>query len=391
MTTLTTSVHEKINPQDFSKLSFDYLKVSSPFKSIIKELLEIDNFTKCLERTDRRCEVLLLDQENPLGFIVYKKALREDLEEAPSSFEIKSFEILDSVHSLGKNYQKLLLDRVIKLAKRAFSNNIILEVSESNKFINFFKSNEFNVIKTWKINSLATHKMALLCFPLSKQRISKASVVQDDSLTPLTSANFKRKREFEVKDKKTCIEQEDRSIDSRKRKRESDSEVDSIKRKREEHKDQESREKGAEERAPRIVSEPSFRPPPPRMHNLPMKGTIYFDYIMSGKKKYEGRVCGYACNSMRVGDHLKLFDRRAGWGIICEVTSKDQYRGFEEMLRDKGVLPMLPQLEDASRRLSEEGLLREGVKIYQAFPGSQRVHSAGSIAIGVKFIEKIYR
>ncbi|MGE0630880.1 MAG: hypothetical protein AB7O96_00605, partial [Pseudobdellovibrionaceae bacterium] len=193
---------------------------------------------------------------------------------------------------------------------------------------------------------------------------------------------------------------EDQPVDTRnadkKRKRESDSEDDSVKKIKKEHKEQESREKRAEERAPRMemprrVSEPNFRPPPPRVHNLPMKGTIYFDYIMSGKKKYEGRVCGYACNSMRVGDHLKLFDRRAGWGIICEITSKDQYRGFEEMLRDKGVLPMLPQLEDASRRLSDEGLLREGVKIYQAFPGSQRVHSAGSIAIGVKFIEKIYR
>ncbi|MGE0198268.1 MAG: hypothetical protein AB7S94_05860 [Simkaniaceae bacterium] len=400
MSTANISVLEKVSPQDVSKLSFDYLKDSSPFKSIIKELLETDNFTECLERTDRRCEVLLLDQENPLGFIVYKKALREDLEEAPSSFEIKSFEILDSVHSLGKNYQKLLLDRVIKLAKRTFANNIILEASESNKFINFFKSNEFSVIKTWKINSLATHKMALLCFPLSKQRISKSSVVQDDSLTPLTSANFKRKRELEVKDEKTGIEREDQPVDTRnadkKRKRESDSEDDSVKKIKKEHKEQESREKRAEERAPRMemprrVSEPNFRPPPPRVHNLPMKGTIYFDYIMSGKKKYEGRVCGYACNSMRVGDHLKLFDRRAGWGIICEITSKDQYRGFEEMLRDKGVLPMLPQLEDASRRLSDEGLLREGVKIYQAFPGSQRVHSAGSIAIGVKFIEKIYR
>ncbi len=125
-----------------------------------------------------------------------------------------------------------------------------------------------------------------------------------------------------------------------------------------------------------------------KVHRLPMKGTIYFDYIMSGKKKYEGRVSGYVCSSMLVGDYLSLFDRRAGWGIICEITSKDEYKGFEEMLKDKGVLSMLPQLEDASKRLMQEELIKKGVKIYESFPGSKRVYTAGAIAIGVKFIEK---
>jgi len=127
----------------------------------------------------------------------------------------------------------------------------------------------------------------------------------------------------------------------------------------------------------------------PKTHRLPMKGTIYFDYIMNGKKKYEGRVNASGCQKMKVGDRLRLFDRQAGWGIICEITSKDNFDSFTDMLESKGVLSMLPQLEDKAKTLSKRELIREGVKIYKAFPGSQRVHRVGCSAIGVKFLEKI--
>jgi ASC-1-like (ASCH) protein len=43
-----------------------------------------------------------------------------------------------------------------------------------------------------------------------------------------------------------------------------------------------------------------------------MRDTIFLEYIMSGQKKYEGRVNGPACRAMRVGDHLQLFDRQTG-------------------------------------------------------------------------------
>ena len=128
-----------------------------------------------------------------------------------------------------------------------------------------------------------------------------------------------------------------------------------------------------------------------KSHNLSMKGTVYFEYIMNGKKKFEGRVCHSACISMQIGDHLKLFDRDARWGIICEITSKDIYKSFESMLRDKGVLRLLPQLEQKAKRLSNEILLEKGLKIYQSFPGSNRVNKYGAVAIGVKFIKKFFQ
>lgn len=371
------------------QLCFKYLRKSSSFKPLIQECLGRSNFAKCIERKDRKCEVLLINDEEPLGLFVYRRNLNNDLELAPQSFSIKTFQLINPKKYLGKNYEQILLDRVIKLAKRSFAQGVIVEIEKQSLLLPFLQNKGFNIIKSWD-EGYDKH-IVHFALPSKKNRMISTA---EKTLKTVNKSNSEEKSS-----EKRTRTREDQPVDSRniasKRKAESDSYPDSVKRRKEEYKDQKSREERAEERVPRMemprrVSEPSFRPPP-RVHNLPMKGTIYFDYIMSGKKKYEGRVCGYACNSMRVGDHLKLFDRRAGWGIICEITSKDQYRGFEEMLRDKGVLPMLPQLEDASRRLSEEGLLREGVRIYQAFPGSQRVHSAGSIAIGVKFIEKIYR
>ncbi len=128
-----------------------------------------------------------------------------------------------------------------------------------------------------------------------------------------------------------------------------------------------------------------------KSHNLSMKGTVYFENIINGKKKIEGRVCHPTCSSMHIGDHLKLFDREARWGIICEIISKDIYKSFESMLRDKGVLQLLPQLEQEAKCLSNERLLEKGLKIYQSFQGSNRVNKYGAVAIGVKFIKKYFQ
>jgi ASC-1-like (ASCH) protein len=129
----------------------------------------------------------------------------------------------------------------------------------------------------------------------------------------------------------------------------------------------------------------------PTTHFLPMSGTIYFEYIMSGKKKYEGRVNRGTCAKMQVGDILKMLDNRAGWGIECEVVSKDKFTSFRDMLVAKGVINMLPQLEPKASQLSNEALILEGIKIYNSFPGSQSVQSLGAVAIGVKFLKKITR
>ncbi|MBP7075004.1 MAG: hypothetical protein KBA81_06420 [Rhabdochlamydiaceae bacterium] len=124
------------------------------------------------------------------------------------------------------------------------------------------------------------------------------------------------------------------------------------------------------------------------VHSLPMKGVEYLKYIKDGVKLFEGRINGPAVKKMKIGDQLKLTDHRAQMGITCEITSKDVFYAFEEMLRAKGSLNMLPQLRDRAHVLSLDALIQEGAKIYRQFPGSNRVSTQGCVAIGVKFLNE---
>lgn len=124
------------------------------------------------------------------------------------------------------------------------------------------------------------------------------------------------------------------------------------------------------------------------VHSLPMKGVEYLKYIKDGVKPFEGRINGPAVKKMKIGDQLKLTDHRAQMGITCEITSKDVFYKFEEMLRAKGSLNMLPQLRDRANVLSLDALIQEGAKIYKQFPGSNRVSTQGCVAIGVKFLNE---
>lgn len=127
----------------------------------------------------------------------------------------------------------------------------------------------------------------------------------------------------------------------------------------------------------------------PKVHSLPMKGEIFLRAIKAGTKKFEGRVHATQCQKMQVGDQLRLFDNRARWGILCEIVSKDIFPDFEPMLKAKGILTLLPQLEEDSKKVSSDELMRRAVAIYRGFPGSQRVHKLGAAAIGVKWIKDV--
>lgn len=127
------------------------------------------------------------------------------------------------------------------------------------------------------------------------------------------------------------------------------------------------------------------------VHSLPMKGTQYLNYIKNGKKLYEGRVNAPFTQKILAGHQLKLFDHRAGWGILCAVEERFEYHSFREMVKDRGVLEMLPQLENKAKNLSNDALIEEAVRIYEGFPGSQRVKQNGCVAIQVKYLRDINR
>lgn len=128
----------------------------------------------------------------------------------------------------------------------------------------------------------------------------------------------------------------------------------------------------------------------PKMHSFPMAGAIYLQMIQSGAKRYEGRINGPLCRKINIGDKIKFFDRKANWGIICEVMEKIECRTFDEMLDKVGEVNLLPHLKDKSSKPSPSQIRTEALKIYKGFPGSQRVNTDGCVAIGVKFLEKIF-
>ncbi|MBS0655752.1 MAG: hypothetical protein JSR46_08240 [Verrucomicrobia bacterium] len=126
----------------------------------------------------------------------------------------------------------------------------------------------------------------------------------------------------------------------------------------------------------------------PTSHEFSIMSEHYLNDIMLGKKKYEGRVNTEKYRKMHVGDTLKLYEHEAGWGIVCRITSLTPFSSFKDMLETLGVLNLLPQLEPLSQSVSREALLDEAIRVYTAFPGSERVHSFGCVAIGVIFLQQ---
>lgn len=367
-------------------LRFSYLKESSRFKPIVEEVLEKSRYLEAIKVSDNHlCEVLL-NSEKPVGLIIYKKELHvATLFEKPlECFELKTFLVLEQ--SSDHDYEKILLKRVINLAKKSFAKAILADFSEYPKHLNFFENN-FKVIRARedKTFNYQSEGFAYFMLPQKADRIIQ-SAEKTNKINE--SLNSKRKRtERTIGEKET-----DRQPQAKRQKRAGSEEMEKGKKehnsKRREETQRHARElDSSKSHGSRIESNRSFS----RQHHLPMMGTIYFDYIMNGKKQFEGRVCGPACQKMHTGDRLKLFDKKARWGIICEIVSTNVYNSFEEMLVANGVLKMLPQLEEESKHLSEQELLRAGVRIYESFPGSQRVNTYGAVAIGVKFLNKVYQ
>lgn len=353
------SVQTSIYPQIPSR--FEQLKKNSPFFSKVEGLLSDANLSKVMEGEDRECEVLLSDKSDPLGLIVYKKKLFTS-----SGFdrclEVRSFKLCNHIKSQEEVIEDCLLKHVLALAEKFFAKGITFEVSDNSPLMKFFISRNFKVVK----NSSESNEHKLLHLPISCEK-EKASLHFD----------YHEKTKRKIQDSLEGCDQD----------------ICGLKKTKLDIQQEKVEKLSANELGSREVGRArqlEHKQPPPKTHKLPMKGTIYFEYIMSGKKKFEGRVFAQACQSMRVGDLLEMFDNRAGWGIVCEISSIDVFRnGFKAMLESKGVLAMLPQLESKASRLSQEELIAEGLKIYNAFPGSQRVNDYGAVAIGVKFLKKI--
>lgn len=120
-----------------------------------------------------------------------------------------------------------------------------------------------------------------------------------------------------------------------------------------------------------------------------MAGEQYLRLIQSGEKTHEGRVNGPLCQKIGVGDHIKFFDRKAHWGIICEVTEKKEFSTFDKMLDEIKERNLLPHMKKQFENMTSKAMREAALKVYQSFPGAYRVSRNGCVAIGVKFLERV--
>ena len=105
----------------------------------------------------------------------------------------------------------------------------------------------------------------------------------------------------------------------------------------------------------------------------------YLKWLSSGIKTAEGRVNTPARRKMLVDDYIFLFDDKRNQHIYGQISFKHEYKTFREMLLSEGVNNMLPFLN------SED--LEQGIKIYESFPGAERMKKFGCVAIGIKTID----
>lgn len=100
----------------------------------------------------------------------------------------------------------------------------------------------------------------------------------------------------------------------------------------------------------------------------------YFDFIKSGKKRYELRLLDEKRKEYRVGERL-CFISESGEELVCEITELLQYDGFYELFSDLGV-----DLTMCDNDISIPDAVASMEEIYP----KERLEKYKALAIGVK-------
>lgn len=103
--------------------------------------------------TDRRCELLLDENDVPCGVLVYKTGFQNEYRQfgVINSVEIKTLFVINSFSNRGKGYGQILLDKVFNYAKSIGAQGIHVTVGDKvPQSIRFFKKNNFKILHSWK-------------------------------------------------------------------------------------------------------------------------------------------------------------------------------------------------------------------------------------------------
>ncbi|MDO4476994.1 MAG: hypothetical protein Q4B93_03460 [Clostridia bacterium] len=99
-----------------------------------------------------------------------------------------------------------------------------------------------------------------------------------------------------------------------------------------------------------------------------------FKYIVDGSKKAEGRVLSDYIRSFKIGEELLL--QASKEFVVCEISYLNFYKSFEDMLNTEGFKNMIPFAQSFD----------EALRVYNSFPGANRVKKNGCCAIGIKYL-----
>ena len=99
-----------------------------------------------------------------------------------------------------------------------------------------------------------------------------------------------------------------------------------------------------------------------------------FKYIVNGSKKAEGRVLSDYIRSFKIGEELLL--QASKEFVVCEISYLNFYKSFEDMLNTEGFKNMIPFAQSFD----------EALRVYNSFPGANRVKKNGCCAIGIKYL-----
>lgn len=267
----------------------DFEMVEKLFNTTITALYgpQASALNKIAKGEDRLCEIMF-DNGNPLGFIVYKKALQN------GALELKTLTLFNPDDNSGKGHGTALLERVLETAARRQASKIAVTVSSRSPSLGFFLKKEFTILKT----SLGMYREGVVENIMTRSVVMKSQLIA----TPPVPISVPAVTTTTAAVKPTIFSSvpQDRLV--------------------------------------------SIQPIPVTQLQAPTECTlkgVYVDAIRSGKKTHEGRVATQFFDGYVPG---RIITWAAGPNkVTTKIITREKFKSFEDMIDKVGFKNLVPE------------------------------------------------
>lgn len=321
---------------------------------------------KLFDRDDRKGEVLL-ENDTPVGVLVYKRDLQYKFNDIRDFFEVLAIVIINPEDS-SKDYEIRLLDHAIDIAKDMHAKTVLLSVPKQSDSRSFEE-------KGFKIFDSRTSEK-YLTLHLSRKEDSRRSERDSDTVNSKRRHNDDKERspdrlEKKVRNGETDYHRSERHQSDYKssHRKDYDSQRDDYgrnesSRRRDDYERREKKDFHREEKEGKV-------------HGLTLRKK-YIHQIKSGQKTVEGRIDTGAVAKYREGDKVRFFYFQDPHDdVVCKVTKIERFDTFESMLKSCGVSKCLADVTD----------LETGIQVYNEIPGyAEKAKKFGVLGIHLKLV-----